>query len=120
MAQILIVDDDQMVRELLAMRLETKGHNCRQASDGAEGLGILDESMPDLIVLDMLMPTMDGLAFLEAAQNSRKLLPPVLILSATRVDPERVPQSNNSVEMLRKPASAAAILEAIESILVRS
>lgn len=120
MAEILIIDDDEHVRELLAMRLEMKGHRCRQASDGALGLALLKETVPDLVMLDMLMPTMDGLAFLRTATAELGELPPVLVLSATRVAPEEFPASKKPIQVLRKPASAAAILTAIEDILALS
>jgi len=117
MALILIVDDDEIVRELLVMRMQTKGNECIQAGDGAEGLELLQSDTPDLVVLDMLMPTMDGLSFLRAAQEISQKLPPILVLSATKVDPIDFPKSENRIEILRKPASAAAILAAIEDIL---
>lgn len=117
MARILIIDDDEMVRELLAMRLQTKGNECIQAGDGAAGLDLLQSDPPDLVVLDMLMPTMDGLSFLRAAQEIGYTLPPVLVLSATKMDPIDFPKSESRIEVLRKPASAAAILAAIEDIL---
>ncbi len=117
LASILIIDDDEMVRELLAMRLETRGHTCKQAGDGAAGLEQLKDGPLDLIVLDMLMPTMHGLSFLEAAAETGEAVPPVLVLSATKVDPADFPKSLGTIEVLRKPASAAKILESIEAIL---
>lgn len=116
-ARILIVDDDEMVRELLAMRLETKGNECIQAGDGEAGLALLRSDPLDLVVLDMLMPKMDGLSFLRAAQDVGPRLPPILVLSATKVDPADFPQSESRIMVLRKPASAASILAAIEDIL---
>ena len=117
LASILIIDDDEMVRELLAMRLEMQGHDCKQAGDGAAGLERLKEGPLDLIVLDMLMPTMHGLSFLEAAAKAPVAMPPVLVLSATKVETETFPKNLGQIEVLRKPASAARIEESIKAIL---
>jgi CheY-like chemotaxis protein len=116
-ARILIIDDDEIVRELLVLWLQTKGNECLQAGDGAAGLALLRSNPPDLVVLDMRMPTMDGLSFLRAAQEIGPKLPPVLVLSATKFDRVDFPQSKSRIEFLRKPASAAAVLAAIEDIL---
>ncbi len=118
MAKILLIDDDEMVRELLAMRLEIMGHTPEQAGDGDEGFARLRDGGLDLIVLDMLMPKMDGIAFLKELGSLDAPAPPVLVLSATKIDAADLPRlPGQRVELLRKPASADAILAAVETIL---
>lgn len=60
MADILVVDDDPSVRSLVATVLEEYNHTIRLASGGEEALELIDKKVPDLIVLDLMMPGMDG------------------------------------------------------------
>ena len=61
-ATILIVEDEQDIRELLAYNLEKEGYATVQAADGKEGLDLARSRKPDLILLDLMLPKMDGLA----------------------------------------------------------
>jgi adenylate cyclase len=58
---VLVVDDDPVIVKLLQVNFEMEGYNVLTASDGEEGLAKARESMPDVIVLDVMMPKMDGL-----------------------------------------------------------
>lgn len=60
---ILVVDDDQDLLELLAFVLSSEGYDVRTASDGLEALNVVEDKMPNLILLDMRMPVMDGWEF---------------------------------------------------------
>jgi CheY-like chemotaxis protein len=60
MADLLIVDDDLDVADLLAEVLQTKGHACRVARNGREGLELVATEAPDLVLLDVEMPVLDG------------------------------------------------------------
>lgn len=117
MARILLVDDDEMVRDLLSLRLETKGFETEQAYDGRTGLEMVQSERFHLVVLDLLMPQLDGLGFLQAAKSLADP-PPILVLSATKVDEVRLPRApGQRVELLRKPASADDLLAAVERML---
>src|ERR671910_3014893 len=61
---ILIVDDDARLREFVRVNLEMDGYNVREAASASEGLAALDEEPPDLILLDVMMPGMDGFEML--------------------------------------------------------
>src|SRR5215469_2184845 len=63
---VLIIEDDELLREVYATKLEMEGFDVQTASDGAEGLHKATTSEPDVILLDMLMPQMNGLEFLRA------------------------------------------------------
>ena len=65
MKKILIVEDHAEVREPLAMLLHHEGFEARRAANGSEALALLALETPDLILLDMIMPKMDGLTLLE-------------------------------------------------------
>ena len=63
MAKILVIDDRAVNREFLVTLLGYKGHRMLEASDGAEGLAVARAERPDLVICDVLMPTMDGYEF---------------------------------------------------------
>jgi CheY-like chemotaxis protein/HD-like signal output (HDOD) protein len=72
MGKILIVDDTQFWRDIAANALQAKGHEVFTASDGIKGLAMLSSSNPDLLILDVEMPAMPGLAFLEQIRRYAK------------------------------------------------
>jgi CheY-like chemotaxis protein len=83
MSHILVVDDDGDHRELLSEYLDTLGYRTRQAEDGRQALDMLEEDMPDAILLDLRMPVMSGWGLLEALKklpSARNL--PIIIISA--------------------------------------
>ena len=59
--RILIVDDNEMNRDILVTRLQTQGYELLQAADGEEALAAAREQLPDLILLDIMMPKIDGI-----------------------------------------------------------
>ena len=81
MPTIMIVDDEFACRNPLARLLQIEGYNITQAADGVEALQRLDETRHDLILLDLLMPRMDGVTFLERmrADDRYKTLPVFLV-----------------------------------------
>jgi DNA-binding response OmpR family regulator len=82
-ASILVVDDDPMIRKLLVRRLELDGYAVTAAGSGEEAMVVLGESPVDLVLLDVLMPGMDGYAVLERIRASEWLRHlPVVVISA--------------------------------------
>ena len=69
MARILLVDDDAENRALLAQLLSHRGHSTLEAGDGAEALARVRAQAPDLVIADILMPTMDGLEFVRQIRS---------------------------------------------------
>ena len=61
MARILIIDDEELIRETIRMKLEQNGHEVTEASNGAEGLRALAEGQIDLVVTDIIMPDQEGI-----------------------------------------------------------
>ncbi len=119
-ARVLVVEDDGMVRRLLAAILEKGDYTVFQAGNGIEALGCLDDEPFDVIVLDLLMPVMDGLKFLHELRQVRKRDIPVLVLTAslnpTNGDERRVLDAGaNSVA--RKPVKAPELLQLVEQLL---
>jgi PAS domain S-box-containing protein len=101
-ARILVIDDDPAAREIMRRTLEANGHEIREASDGQQGIDALALEVPDLVLLDLMMPVMDGFAVLEHMRSDFRLqdVPVVVVTAKTLTSEDR--------EMLR---GARAILE---------
>ena len=115
--RVLVADDDLTIRNLLGEALADEGHVVRTAANGQEALAILRAWQPDLIVLDLMMPVMDGWAFRAAQQaqpDSRDI--PVLLLSATR-DLVRQREVLRPAAMVPKPFDLDAVLALIDRLL---
>src|SRR5579871_4270030 len=83
MSKILIIDDDPNNREILRVRLEQAGHDVSDAPNGEEGLRVSETFMPDLILLDVMMPKVDGLQVCrEIKGNPKTEKIPVVMLTA--------------------------------------
>lgn len=70
MAKIVLVEDDQMLAEIYQTRLAMAGHDCEVAHDGASGLELIKKLVPDLALLDLMLPQMSGDAILKAMRES--------------------------------------------------
>lgn len=85
MPTILVADDEQLLRELLDFRLSQRGFSTVLASDGREALARLEDSAPDAVVLDMMMPVHDGMDVLRRMRASADHADtPVIMLTARR------------------------------------
>jgi two-component system, OmpR family, response regulator len=80
MTQILIVDDDPHIRELLRLLLKNEGFEIREAGDGVEALALLESAKADLVILDIMMPNMDGWTLCRELREHYDL--PLLMLTA--------------------------------------
>lgn len=88
---ILLVDDDLTLREMYEERLKAEGYNITQATNGEEALEKLKDSKPDIILLDIMMPKVNGFDVLkELKANSEMKDIPVIILTALIQDVDRV------------------------------
>jgi len=82
-ATVLVVDDDPVIQRLLKVNFEMEGYTVLSAADGAEGLEQARSSDPDIIILDIMMPKMNGLQVLTALKGDRATRSiPVILLSA--------------------------------------
>ncbi len=82
--RILIVEDDLSIQEFMTMALEDEGYQVTTAPNGAIALDLVDSFHPDLILVDMLMPVMDGRAFIEACSQRPNVHLHIIALSASR------------------------------------
>ncbi len=69
MAKILFIEDDPLIVKIYSTRLKADGHEVFSAENGEEGLNVIDECHPDVVVLDVMMPKMDGFAVLERLRS---------------------------------------------------
>lgn len=115
--RVLVVDDDAGIRDVLVALLEDEGYEVRTANDGREGLAILEHWQPDLILLDLMMPHMDGRAF-RAAQRElgRALQVPVVVISAAR-NADQVRHELGSAACLPKPFQIENVVEVVARVI---
>lgn len=91
MSQILIVDDEPTIVELLEEHLRSEGYDTLHAYSGEEALKVLDKVAPDLVILDLMLPGMDGYEVCRIMQNDARLNHiPVIMLTARSAAPNRV------------------------------
>ncbi len=116
-SNILVVDDDQDILKLISMRLVAAGHNTTTASNGVEAMSAISLHRPDLVISDLRMPAMDGMALLEAVHNAHPTLP-VIILTAHGSIPDAVRATQRGVfGFLTKPFDSQELLQQVSAAL---
>ena len=88
MFEILVVDDDRNIRRLYQAVLEQAGYRVHTAADGVEALAVMDREFVDLVVLDVMMPHMDGYEFTRTLRESKNDLP-ILMVSAKQLPADK-------------------------------
>jgi CheY-like chemotaxis protein len=112
---ILIVEDDDDIREALTQILELEGYTVREAANGREALDISAREPPSLILLDLMMPVMDGWQFrAEQIKDPALAQIPVVVISADAGIHEKV-ASFGAASVLPKPISLDRLLRAVET-----
>ena len=116
--RLLLVDDDPLVRGVLSEQLADHGFTVVALDDGPAALAWLGGQIPDLLVSDLSMPGMDGLALIRAAQSRRPGLPAIL-LTGYATDGARAAGdvSNGTFSLLRKPVSGCQLADRVASVL---
>ena len=122
MAKILLVEDNEMNRDMLSRRLARKGYEVSIAVDGKQGVEMARADVPDLILMDMSLPVLDGWEAtrqLKGADATRRI--PVIALTAHAMsgDRERALEAGCD-DYDTKPIELARLLEKIESMLKRT
>src|SRR4051812_49040258 len=120
MASILIVEDRPIDRKLLATVLASGGHRVLEATDGIDALRSLRRDRPDLIISDILMPTMDGYELVRQIRGTPGVSDvPVIFYSATYHEREAkiLAQQCGVAAILTKPSAPKKILTTVQSVL---
>jgi two-component system, OmpR family, phosphate regulon response regulator PhoB len=121
MARVLIVEDETGIAELVAINLRHAGHELRQARDGSEALAAMDALLPDVVILDWMLPGESGLALLRRWRaDGRTREVPVIMLTG-RIEERDMLQAleAGADDYLRKPFSPAELLARVRALLRR-
>jgi CheY-like chemotaxis protein len=111
---VMIVDDDEDLRQLIAGALTKHGCSVTQAANGQEALAIVDRDMPALIILDMVMPVMDGWEFAKRFYRDHDGSAPIIVLTAG--DPEGRAHDIGSKWSIGKPIKMDRLLSMVDGL----
>ena len=120
MTKILIIEDDKFLRELIVMKLKKESYDVLDAVDGEEGIKKIREEKPDIILLDLILPGIDGFEVLSQIKSDPTVSSiPVIILSnlGQREDIERGLTLGATDYMIKAHFTPGEIVEKIKSIL---
>jgi CheY-like chemotaxis protein len=116
---VLVVDDDPVIQKLLQVNFEMEGYSVITASDGEEGLARAQSERPDAIVLDVMMPKMDGLEVarrLKGDPDTQGI--PIVLLSAKAQQTDiQAGSATGADEYLTKPFDPLELLQRVESLI---
>ena len=116
---VLIVDDDEKLREYIRVNLEAEGYVVREAGNAEEGLAALDEEPPDLILLDVMMPKVDGWEMLKRVHEKHGVGAIPVIMFSGKVDEnaEGEATSRGAQGFIGKPFDPRALIESTKQLL---
>jgi DNA-binding NarL/FixJ family response regulator len=117
--QLLLIDDDPNLILLVKDYLEFRGYEVKTAGNGREALDVLEDSVPDMIICDVMMPEMDGYAFVkQVRENPTTEWVPILFLSAKGQSQDRVRGLNTGADVyMVKPFEPEELVAQVESSL---
>jgi CheY-like chemotaxis protein len=117
MADILVTDDDEQLRTLIRATLESKGHSVAEAEDGADALRHPESHRPHLLITDMHMPGMDGLALTRHLRTMAGA-PPIIGMSGHDLaDTLKMAEMLGAKATLKKPFTSRELLDAVAKAL---
>ena len=120
MVKILIVDDEPRIRELIRQHLEHAGYECEDAADGSAALVALSKGGVDLVILDIMMPFVDGMSTLRE-MRARKMEVPVIMLTARGEEYDRVAGLESGADdYVVKPFSPRELVARVKAVLART
>ena len=117
MAKILVIDDEPGIRELLDTLLRRKGYDVVLADSGLKGLALLRQEHPDVVVLDLKMPEMPGLAVLRQIRSLDPKKPVIILTGAGTAEAERQVRALGVTEYVEKEFSLHLLGDALKRLL---
>jgi CheY-like chemotaxis protein len=117
---VLVVDDDESVREMLEFIVKKEGFRVETAADGEEGVQKAEKLSPDLIVLDLMLPRYGGFELLRQLQAGEQKGIPIVVVTGRYTDrstADLIRQESNVVEFLEKPVKPAVLGQALQRII---
>jgi DNA-binding response OmpR family regulator len=121
-ASVLIVDDDPVVRRMLQLSFESEGFDVSTASDGLEGLEAIRKDKPNVVVLDIMMPKLDGMKVMDELRMDDDLRGlPVILLSAkaTSLDID-LGLKAGAADYITKPCDPIELIDRVRSLLAKT
>ena len=117
--RILIVDDDDRLREFVRVNLEMEGYSVREAASAEEGLSALDDEPPDLILLDVMMPQVDGWEMLRRVHERHGVGAIPVIMFSGKVDDETLAdaESRGAQAFIGKPFNPQQLIESTKQLV---
>ena len=120
MAKILIVDDEPRIRDLIREQLQYSGYTCAEAADGTAALSVLAAGGIDLVLLDIMMPFMDGMQCLRE-MRTRKIMTPVIMLTARSEEYDKLAGLEGGADdYVVKPFSPRELVARVKAVLSRT
>jgi DNA-binding response OmpR family regulator len=117
--RVLVVEDDEGIREMLKYNLTTAGFSVNEAKDGASGLRTARTSRPDLILLDLMLPGMSGFDFARALRKSSRV--PIIMITAKDAEVDKIVGLElGADDYITKPFSIREVLARVNAVLRRS
>ena len=116
---VLIVDDDPRLREYVRVNLEMEGYSVREAGSAEEGLQVLEESTPDLVLLDVMMPNVDGWEMLQRVQERHGVGAIPVIMFSGKIDETAAPEaeSRGAQGFIGKPFNPQELIDQTKQLL---
>jgi excisionase family DNA binding protein len=114
---VLIVDDDEALRAFVRSNLELDGFTVREAGSAEEGLAALDESPPDLILLDVMMPSVDGWEMLQHVRDRHGVGAMPVIMFSGKVDESQTAEERGAQAFIGKPFDPRQLVDATRHLL---
>ena len=117
MAQILVAEDDELTRFLLKLSLEQGGHEVTTAANGREALQLALMKKPDVLVLDLMMPGVNGTEVIRQLRAIPEYANLSIIIVTGTANPHKIPESELADVLLQKPVPIEDLLNNIKSVL---
>jgi two-component system, OmpR family, KDP operon response regulator KdpE len=118
-ATVLIIEDEANIRMFVAANLEARGYQVLEAGTGTDGLTLLRQHQPQVVILDMRLPDMEGWDILDtmAGDDSMKTIPVIMMSASTNGAVANTKTYTNLVERLTKPASVQDLVETVKRVV---
>ncbi len=116
---VLVVDDEDMTRKLLRLMLERDGFTILEAEDGQQALEVIAESKPDIVILDVMMPNMDGFTTCQELRSQPETaeLPIILLSARSQTEAVRAGLESGADRYMTKPISKPELVQTITDLL---
>src|ERR1700704_3178596 len=116
-SRILVIDDEAAIRDSLKMTLEYEGYEFIGAATGQEGLTLVEREAPDLILLDVKMPGMDGIEVLERLRSMNEAVPVVVISGHGSISTAVEATKKGAFDFIEKPFASDRVLVSLRNAL---